>query len=255
MCFVDKGAVVTGASGGIGSAIAGGLLDAGAKVALIDLKAPDWDHGRHGERALALTGDVSDEAFVAEAFAEIGAKFERLDHLVNAAGVLWFDKDKSLTETPLEIWDRVLEINLRSMALTTRHAVELMGRTVAGKEEPGGSMVHIASIQALRGDDRPQDAYQASKAAMISLSKSIAIQFAGQNIRSNALLPGGTLSPMQRRWIEDPNQLQAASKGIPLGRVGAPEDMANAALFLLSEKASFITGTELIVDGGRTALP
>ena len=116
-------------------------------------------------------------------------------------------------------------------------------------------MVHIASIQALRGDDRPQDAYQASKAAMISLSKSIAIQFAYQNIRSNTLLPGGTLSSMQQRWIDDPQKLETAAAATPLGRVGRPEDMANATLFLLSDKASFITGTELIVDGGRTALP
>ena len=90
---------------------------------------------------------------------------------------------------------------------------------------------------------------------MISLSKSIAVQFAHLGIRSNSVLPGGTMSPMQQRWVDNPEQLQAASASVPLGRVGTPEDMANAALFLLSDKASFITGTELIVDGGRTALP
>ncbi len=115
-------------------------------------------------------------------------------------------------------------------------------------------MVHVASIQALRGDDRPQDAYQASKAAIISLSKSLAVQFAADGIRSNALLPGGTYSPMQERWDRDPAMKQAAAGAVPLGRVGTTQDMADAILFLLSDKAAFITGTELIVDGGRTAL-
>jgi len=123
------------------------------------------------------------------------------------------------------------------------------------KRTGGGAMVHIASIQALRGDDRPQDAYQASKAAIISLSKSLAIQFAADDIRSNVLVPGGTESPMQERWNRDPALKAAAAASVPLGRVGKTQDMANAALFLLSGKASFITGTELIVDGGRTALP
>jgi 3-oxoacyl-[acyl-carrier protein] reductase len=123
------------------------------------------------------------------------------------------------------------------------------------KRSGGGAMVHVASIQALRGDDRPQDAYQASKAAIISLSKSLAVQFAADGIRSNALLPGGTHSPMQERWDQDPAMKQAAAGAVPLGRVGTTQDMADAILFLLSDKAAFITGTELIVDGGRTALP
>ena len=90
---------------------------------------------------------------------------------------------------------------------------------------------------------------------MIALSKSLAIQFAGDGIRSNSLLPGGALTPMQQRWLDDPEALAAAAASVPLGRVGSAEDMANAAVFLLSDKAAYITGTELIVDGGCTALP
>ena len=113
----------------------------------------------------------------------------------------------------------------------------------------------LSSTQCLRGDDKPQDAYQVSKAGILALSKSIAIQFAKDQIRSNVILPSATESPMQARWFKDPELRRATAAGMPLGRVGTTEDMASACLFLLSEKASFITGTELAVDGGRTALP
>ena len=255
MCFVGKVAVITGAGGGMGFAIARALQAGGARLGLIDLKLPSELTGGADQNLLCLEGDVSDPDFIAEAFTGIGAQFGRLDYLVNAAGVLWFGKDRSLVDTKLEVWDRVLEINLKSMVLTARHAVPLMRRTSPEKPAASGAMVHIASIQALRGDTQPQDAYQASKAAMISLSKSIAIQFAGDGIRSNCLLPGGALTGMQQRWHDDGEKLAAAAAAVPLGRVGSAEDMAAATLFLLSDKASFITGTELVVDGGRTALP
>ena len=255
MSFEGKVAVVTGSSGGMGAAVARGLLSEGAKVALMDISDPPEDLLEFVTNPLVLKGDLSDAAFVDGAFESVAQEFGRLDYLVNAVGVLWFGKDRSLAEIDLEIWNRVLDVNLKSMVLSSRHAVALMQRTAPGKDEPGGAMVHIASIQALRGDDKPQDAYQASKAGMIALSKSIAVQFAHLGIRSNSLLPGGTNSPMQQRWVDDPDLLRAAAASVPLGRVGTSEDMANAALFLLSDKASFITGTELIVDGGRTALP
>jgi NAD(P)-dependent dehydrogenase (short-subunit alcohol dehydrogenase family) len=123
------------------------------------------------------------------------------------------------------------------------------------KEAGGGAMVHISTIQCLRGDSQPQDAYQASKAGMVALSKSIAIQFAADNIRSNVIFPGPTLTPMQQRWVDDPGKGEAVADYVPLKRLGTPEDMANACLFLLSDAAGFVTGTELTVDGGVTALP
>lgn len=249
MSSADKTAVVTGAGGGVGLNIARDLLDEDANVTLIDIKDRPEDLERGPGRALYLQGDVADDDFVGQAIAQTFEQTGRLDYLVNAAGVLWFGRDMSMVEIDLDLWDEVLRINLKSMVHTARHAVPLMKRT------GGGAMVHIASIQALRGDDRPQDAYQASKAAIISLSKSLAIQFAADNIRSNVLVPGGTESPMQERWNRDPALKAAAAASVPLGRVGKTQDMANAALFLLSDKASFITGTELIVDGGRTALP
>jgi 3-oxoacyl-[acyl-carrier protein] reductase len=194
-------------------------------------------------------GVVTDEDFVKQAVARTVAALGRLDHLVNTTGVLWFDRDKSCVEMDMDVWDRVMEINVKSFALTARHAVPEM------KKAGGGSMVHFASTDALRGDDRPQDAYGCSKAAVVRLSKSLAIQFAKDGIRSNTILPGPVHTPMQARWDDKPDIQAAIANHVPIGRIGKAEDMANACLFLLSDKAAYVTGTELIVDGGLAALP
>jgi len=123
------------------------------------------------------------------------------------------------------------------------------------KKNKFGSMVHISSIDALSGDNKPQDAYGASKAAMIRLSKSLSIQFASYNIRSNIVLPGPIVTPMQKRWKKNLKAKKQLSKIIPLQRVGKPQDIANAILFLLSDEGNYITGTEITVDGGLTARP
>jgi len=149
----------------------------------------------------------------------------------------------------MDVWDRVLAINVKSFALTARFAVPAM------KATGGGAMVHISSIDALRGDDKPQDAYGASKAALVRLSKSLAIQFAADGIRSNTILPGPVISPMQARWEDDDKALAAIAAHVPLGRTGSVDDIAGACLFLLSDAAGFITGTELVVDGGCLAKP
>jgi NAD(P)-dependent dehydrogenase (short-subunit alcohol dehydrogenase family) len=243
--FAGRTAVVTGAGGGMGLRIARDLVAAGARVVGIDLKARPAEL----EGAAYAQGDVSDDGFVAAAVAAAFAETGRLDYLVNAAGVLWFGRDRSLLDIELEVWNRVIAINLTGCMLTARHAVPLM------RKSGGGAIVHFSSTQCLRGDPKPQDAYQAAKAGLLGLSKSIAIQFAKDGIRSNVILPSATESPMQARWEQDPALKQATAAGVPLGRVGTVEDMANACLFLLSDRAAFITGTELVVDGGRTALP
>ena len=116
-------------------------------------------------------------------------------------------------------------------------------------------MVHISSVDALSGDDKPQDAYGSTKAAMIRLSKSLAIQFASYRIRSNIILPGPIDTPMQDRWKKNPRTKKRLAKLIPLQRIGQAEDIANTILFLLSDESSYITGTEITVDGGLTAKP
>jgi NAD(P)-dependent dehydrogenase (short-subunit alcohol dehydrogenase family) len=248
MPFTNKTAIVTGAGGGMGLAIARDLLAAGARVVMIDLKK-ERPADLPVDRALYLIGDVTDETFVYKAIAHAFHETGHVDLLVNAAGVLWFGRDKSLVEIDLDLWDKVMDIDLKSMVITCRHAVPFM------KQSGGGAMVHISSIQCLRGDDKPQDAYQAAKAGMLALSKSIAIQFARDGIRSNCILPGPVDSPMQDRWRVNPTQKAAVAAAVPLGRIGLPQDIANACLFLLSDKASYITGTELIVDGGLMARP
>lgn len=244
--FSGKSAFVTGAGGGMGLAVATGLLKAGAEVTLFDLKeAPEG----LPEGATYVQGDVCDNAAMAAAIEARAETSGQLDYLVNAAGVLWFERDKSAVEMDLDVWDQVMSINLKSMVHSVRSAVPLMKKT------GGGAMVHISTIQCLRGDTAPQDAYQASKAGMVALSKSVAIQFAADKIRSNVVFPGPCLTPMQQRWYDDPSKGEAVADYVPLKRLGTPEDMANACLFLLSGAAGFVTGTELTVDGGVTALP
>jgi 3-oxoacyl-[acyl-carrier protein] reductase len=244
--FSDRSAFVTGAGGGMGLQIARNLLSAGAQVTLFDLKPVPA--GLPTE-AHYVQGDLRSQDAVRTALEDTYGRAGRLDYLVNAAGVLWLDRDKSLVDIDMDVWDDVLAINLKGAALTARHAVPLM------KQSGGGAMVHISTIQCVRGDSAPQDAYQASKAGLIALSKSIAIQFAAAGIRSNAILPGPTQTPMQQRWLDNPAQAESVAAAVPVGRVGTPDDMANATLFLLSDSAAFITGTELVVDGGVLAKP
>ena len=249
MSFEGKIAFVAGAGGGMGLNIASDLIAAGAGVALADIKDEPAGIAEGPGRHHYHQGDLSDEAFVKTAIGETVAAFGRLDHLVNTTGVLWFGRDKSLVEMDLADWDRIRAINLTSFVMTARQAIPHM------KKAGGGAMVHFASVDALRGDDKPQDAYGAAKAAIVRLSKSIAVQFAGDGIRSNSILPGPVMSPMQARWDGKADLQAAVAAHIPLGRIGTTQDQADACLFLLSDKASFITGTELIVDGGVTARP
>ena len=247
MSFNNKIAVVAGGGGGMGLNIANDLLAAGAAVSLADLK-PEPDSLCSSAGSFRYhQGDLTDEAFVKTVMRDTADNFGGIDYLVNTVGVLWFDRDTSFSDIDLDVWDQVYNINLKSFVMTSRYAVAEM------KKRGGGAMVHFASIDALRAELKPQDAYATSKAAVIRLSKSIAIQFAADRIRSNTILPGPVLSPMQERWQEQPKTQAAVARGIPLGRLGTTQDQANACLFLLSDKASFITGSELIVDGGLTA--
>ena len=178
----------------------------------------------------------------------------RLDYLVNAAGVGWYDRDGSIVDMDMATWHRVMEINLTAAALMARHAVPCLRRTGSG-----GAMVHIASVVGLRNMenmlvDGPIDAYQVSKAGMSALSRSLAMQLAPAGIRSNTICPGAVLTPMTAPTYEaEPARADAMIARTPLGRLGMPQDIADACLFLLSDKASFITGIDLVVDGGIMA--
>lgn len=247
--FADKTAFVTGAGGGMGYRIACDLLAQGARVLMFDIKPRPKAIPGQPKHSIYVRGDLTDEAAVAAACARAINEFGGIDCLANVAGALWFERDRSALDIDLEVWDQVLAINLRSLVHTARHVVPSM------RARGGGAMVHFSSTQCLRGDPAPQDAYQAAKAGVIALSKSLAIQLAGERIRSNVILPGPTESPMQDRWRDRPDLQRATADAVPLGRVGTVGDMSNACLFLLSDRAAYITGTELLVDGGLLAKP
>ncbi|HEV8457970.1 MAG TPA: SDR family oxidoreductase, partial [Methylomirabilota bacterium] len=173
-------------------------------------------------------------------------RFGGLHVLYNNAGVLWKDKDRSVLETDGAQWDRVMAINLKSVFWVTKHGIPHL--RAAG----GGSIVLVGSVSALAGFTRAQDAYTAAKGALISLNKSLAIQFARDNIRCNIIHPGIVETPLQAPYLND--ALRAEFKtAIPLGRIGQPRDIAYAALFLASDESAFMTGAEMIVDGGFMA--
>ena len=241
--FSGRVAVVTGAGGGMGGEIARMILDAGGAVVMMDVKdEPEGLPGTADQRFYAQ-GELTDPNFVTTTVDAAAERFGRIDHLANVAGVLWFGKDASLLDMDLDVWDRVFDINIKAMVHTARAAVPHM------KAVGGGSMVHFSTTQCLRGDPAPQDAYSTSKAGVGALSRSLAMQLAGNGIRSNAIYPGPTQTPMQARW-DTSEKVAAVAEHIPLGRVGTPRELASAALFLLSDGASFITGIDLVVDGG-----
>ena len=246
--FKGKFAIVTGASGGMGLETVNKLLPAGVKVLMLDIKNPPKKYLQN-KKIDFVKIDVTNFVELKKIIDHYYNKNKSIDYLINTTGVLWFDKDVSATNINFDIWDKVFEINLKSMAYLAKLVIPKM------KKNKFGSMVHISSVDALSGDDKPQDAYGSSKAAMIRLSKSLAIQFAPYNIRSNIILPGPVETPMQDRWEKNLQLKKKLAKLIPLKRIGKPEDIANTILFLLSEEGNYITGTEITVDGGITAKP
>ena len=247
--FKGKSAVVSGACGGMGLEISKKLSENNISVLMLDLQKPSKDFLSNNKNCQFKKIDVTNFKKMKSHIDNFFKKNKSIDYLVNTTGVLWFDKDVSAVDINPDIWDKVFEINLKSMMYLSKIIVPLM------KKNSFGSMIHVSSIDALSGDDKPQDAYGASKAAMIRLSKSFAIQFAGNKIRSNIILPGPIDTGMQVRWKKNPKAKKNLEKFIPLNKVGKPEDISNASMFLLSDQASYITGTEMIVDGGITSKP
>ena len=245
-CFADRDAVVTGAAGGMGGAIARRLASEGARLRLLDIRAPADDPPIAADWRI---GDLADEGFAREALAGL----ERVDLLVNAAGVIRFGEDVGVAEIDMTVWDAVFDANLRSAVNMLRAAMPGLKRAAAARGQ--AAIVNIATTQCLRGDPKPQDAYQASKAGLVALTKSVAIQHAADGVRANSLIPGPADTGMQARWRADPALKAATEAAIPLGRVAAAEDLAEACLFLLSDAARHVTATELVVDGGALALP
>ena len=246
--FKGKTAVVTGASGGMGLKTVDKLSLSGIKVLMLDIKEPPKKYLKN-KKIYFEKVDVTNLTDLKIAIESFYKKNKSIDYLINTTGVLWFDKDISVTNINFDTWEKVFDINLKSMGYLAKLIIPKMIK------KKFGVMVHISSIDALSGDDKPQDAYGASKAAMIRLSKSLAVQFAKYNIRSNTILPGAVETPMQNRWKKNPKAKKNLANFIPLKRIGKPEDIANVIMFMLSDQSGYITGTEIIVDGGTTSKP
>tara|TARA_Y100000817_G_scaffold224231_1_gene177246 strand:+ start:1980 stop:2735 length:756 start_codon:yes stop_codon:yes gene_type:complete len=247
--YKGKSAVVTGACGGMGLEISKMLSQNNINVLMLDVKKPEKNFLNKNKKCIFKKVDVTKLKQLKSQIDLFYKNNKTIDYLINTIGVLWFNKDISAVNILPETWDKVFQINLKSMMFLSKIIIPKM------QKNNFGSMVHISSIDALSGDDKPQDAYGASKAAMIRLSKSLAIQFSSKNIRSNIILPGPIETGMQRRWKKNPKAKKNLEKFIPLKRVGKPTDIANTCMFLLSDQANYITGTEITVDGGITSKP
>ena len=245
-------AVVTGAASGIGLSIARHFAQAGASVAMLDRKA---DEGRTACREILAAGgtcafypaDVSNEAAVATTIESVAERFGGITHLVNNAGVVLI---KGVEECSVVEWDRVFDVNVKSIFLMVKYCLPFL------RQSRGASVVNVSSVSGLVAQ-KGTPAYVASKGAVLMLSKALALDLAGDGIRVNCVCPGITDTPMFRVHVDstsDPEStLQQRTRRVPLARMLSPDEIADAVLYLASERASGITGTELVIDGGYLA--
>jgi NAD(P)-dependent dehydrogenase (short-subunit alcohol dehydrogenase family) len=237
----DQVALVTGAASGIGREIALGLAEAGAAVGCVDRNDPHETVAAIGERAVGVSADVTDPQSVSAAVTSVEHALGPLKLAVNAAGIA---NATAAEDMPLEQFQQVLRVNLDGVFL----CCQAEGRSMLAGG--GGAIVNIASMSgSIVNRDLLQVHYNASKAAVIHLSKSLAMEWAPRGIRVNALSPGYTATPMNTR-PEVAEQVKRFEADTPLGRMAQPTEMVGPAVFLLSEAASFVTGIDLIVDGG-----
>lgn len=255
MRLLNKVALITGAGSGIGMACATLFAREGARVVLADLDKNTVDGARmqikaEGGTSKFVRGDVTKNTDASMMVAKAITSFGRLDILVNSAGV---SGRNALSEgaTPEAVWDRVIEVNLKGTYLVSWHAIkemELLG---------SGSIINLASIMGLVGYPSGMgggfNPYAPSKGGVVQFTKNLAIEFAQKGIRVNCICPGYIATNLTKGLTEDPETLRLLETRHPMGRLGRPEEIANAALFLASDEASFVTGAPLIVDGGYTA--
>jgi NAD(P)-dependent dehydrogenase (short-subunit alcohol dehydrogenase family) len=244
--LANKVAVVTGAGGGIGLATARRFAAEGATVVCADINADA------GAKAAADVGgtfvpvDVTSDDEVRALFQHAVDEHGGLHIAFNNAGISPPDDD-SIRTTGMDAWKRVQDVNLTSVYLCCKYAIEHM---LAGG---GGSIINTASFVALMGAAAPQIAYTASKGGVLAMTREIAVEFARQNIRDNALCPGPVETPLLQELLSDPARRQRRLVHIPPGRFARAEEMANAALYLASDEESYVNGSTFLVDGGITA--
>ena len=230
-------AVVTGGASGIGRVVADALAAVGAHVVVLDLVAEGKD---------AYQVDVADEAQVAAAFADVAARHGRVDILFNNAGIAL---RRPTIELTLADWNKVVAVNMSGVFLCAREAARHM---LAGCR--GGRIVNTASIMGISGGGLyPNISYQATKGAVVNMTRALAVEWAGQGIRVNAIAPTWVRTPLTRALTERPDLVERIEQLTPIGRLAEPEEMVGAVLFLASRASAMVTGHVLAIDGGFLA--
>ena len=246
-----KVVLVTGAASGMGRVATRMFAEQGANVVAADLNEDGLNATLDGldaslrDAVLPIAGNVTVEADVQAMIAGGVERFGTVNVLYNNAGIMP-GEDTSVEETAPELWDTILDVNLKSIFLVCKHGIPAL--RAAG----GGSIVNIASFVALVGCTNPQDAYTASKGGVLSLTKSLAVQYGREGIRANAICPGPIMTPMTEILFPTEEEKLKRLNRIPLGRFGRAEDIVWAGLFLASDESSWMTGAQFVVDGGIT---
>jgi len=243
-----KVAVITGAGGGMGREAARVFSDEGASVCVADVDLAAAEETAAGCRdAFALQVDVSDESGVGAMMKTTADRYGGIDVLYNNAGISPAD-DASIVDTESDAWDRVQDVNTKGVYLCCKHGIPYL------LERGGGSVINVASFVALVGAATSQISYTASKGAVLSMSRELAVQFARQGVRVNALCPGPVETPLLLRIFgDDPAAYERRRVHLPMGRLAKPREIVNAALFLASDESSYVNGATFLVDGGLTA--
>jgi NAD(P)-dependent dehydrogenase (short-subunit alcohol dehydrogenase family) len=247
-------AAVTGAGSGNGKAIAETLLAEGASVAVLDI-APEslTDITSRFRQACAVPVDISDQGSVRDAIRAVEQQFGRMDLLVNNAGIV---RSSNFADLPLDEWNEVFAVNSTGAFLTSQAAMPLLRAGAAARgQQATSAIVNITSVEAhivVSSSGHPQVHYNASKGALLQLTRALAVECAEDRVRVNAVAPGFIETPLTRNVLANPQVRKWLLERTPMGRIGQPEDVAHAVSFLGSDKASWITGTTLFVDGGWT---
>ncbi|HMS87646.1 MAG TPA: SDR family oxidoreductase [Acidimicrobiales bacterium] len=247
--MAGKVALITGAGGGMGRVAAERFAAEGAKVAVVDVEENQEvveAIRTSGGEAIAVAADVRDSDAVHHAVDRTMSAFGALHVLYNNAGVSLGDDDDAVS-TPESTWELTMDVNVKGLWLCCKAGIPAM------LDSGGGSIINVASFVAHLGAATPQLAYTTSKGAVLSMTREIAVIYARQGIRANALCPGPVLTPLLAKYLNTDERRNRRLVHIPMGRFGEAEEMVNGALFLASDESSYMTGQSLLIDGGITA--